>query len=236
MTRLGIVAALCTEARCLDVHSFDAGEICNIDETLSLYICGMGEAHAAQASQALVDAGVDALLSWGFAGALDSQLNAGDLLLPSQILDRDGKHLNVDPAWQDRLHKRFSAHLNIHTGNLIGSDRIVGNDEQRREFRQIYDAIAIDMESSAIAVVATRAGIPFVAIRAVSDMYGTVIPNIAMRAIDSYGRLQLDGILHILGQPQCWFAMWQLGFNARMAKRTLKKAFKLADPGLCAWS
>jgi len=233
MIRLGIATALWAEARCLAQQVSAAGQVRAVGEEVLLCICGMGEERAGQAAQDLLAAGAGALLSWGFAGALDERLKAGELLLPGNIISRDGRRLPTDPAWRQRLHRQLSPHLSIHTGDLADSDSIISGTEQRRQLRQQSDAAAVDMESAAIAIRAERAGVPFMAVRAVSDDGATAIPEIAVRAVDPYGRLHCSGLMRILGQPQCWSALWRLGRDTRAAAMALKKATRLTGPGLC---
>ncbi len=234
MIRLGIATALWTEARCLVQQASAAGQVYAVGEEVLLCICGMGEARAGQASQDLLAAGAGALLSWGFAGALDERLKAGELLLPGNIIGRDGRRFPTDPAWRQRLHRQLSPHLTIHTGDLADSGSVISGAKQRWQLRQQYDATAVDMESAAIALHAERAGVPFVAVRAVSDSGGTAIPEIAVRAVDPYGRLHGSGLMRILGRPQCWPVLWRLGRDARAAAMALKKTTQLTGPGLCA--
>jgi len=194
----------------------------------------MGKVRAEQASQKLLATGANALISWGFAGALAERIKAGDLLLPSNIINRKGHCFPIDPAWCQRLQRQLSPYLNIHNGGLVSSDSVIADDEQRRQMQRQYDAAAVDMESVAIAACAEQAGVPFVAIRAISDTNGIPIPGTVTRAIDPYGRLHCGGLMRLLAQPQYWPLLWRLSRDARAATITLTKTARLAGPSLCA--
>ena len=60
-------------------------------------------------------------MSFGFAGALDSSLRPGDLVLPESV--HAGRPLQVDLGWRDSLRQCLPAHLNVTGGILAASSR-----------------------------------------------------------------------------------------------------------------
>ena len=93
MNVVGIVAALAAEARALGPTKLELGAPRTLADGTRIAVSGIGFAAAARAAQALVDTGVTALASWGMAGGLDPALNAGTILLPSQVISTDGTSL-----------------------------------------------------------------------------------------------------------------------------------------------
>ena len=69
---IGIITALQSEADCLS-RSPKYPDVLN-------FVSGTGSVAAARASSQAIEAGCDMLVSYGYAGALDPALRAGDLL------------------------------------------------------------------------------------------------------------------------------------------------------------
>ena len=67
--------------------------------------------------------------------------------------------------------QRLSIHSpHAHVGLLISGDRFVGGSDQARGIRALLpDAIAVDMESAAVAQVCADYSVPFAAVRSISD-------------------------------------------------------------------
>ena len=73
-TRLGVIAALPFEAACFSSTPVYPGAYQAVTADVYVFCAGMGAHNASQAAQALIAAEVDALVSWGVAGALDPGL------------------------------------------------------------------------------------------------------------------------------------------------------------------
>jgi adenosylhomocysteine nucleosidase len=91
----------------------------------------------------------------------------------------DGLHyrqmLKVDPALLDTA-QQASQNIewpetipNILTGCLVTGDQVIADDAKKQWLRSTFNALAVDMESGAMAQVAFLNKIPWLAIRAVSD-------------------------------------------------------------------
>ena len=86
---IGVVSALKSEASCLMNLRFPIGRVVNIGARTRLCLSGMGDAAAQVAALRLQEYGVNALVSFGVAAALDNRLIPGDLVLPELIVDGD---------------------------------------------------------------------------------------------------------------------------------------------------
>ncbi|UPA17866.1 5'-methylthioadenosine/adenosylhomocysteine nucleosidase [Borrelia puertoricensis] len=70
--------------------------------------------------------------------------------------------------------------INVHIGLILTGDQFIGDKKQLKEIKNNFaDALAVEMESAAIAQVAHTFKIPFIIIRSVSDL-----PNIKDNHID----------------------------------------------------
>jgi adenosylhomocysteine nucleosidase len=237
---VGIVAALPREARCLSEHRGPAGSPHAIGPGVLLVISGIGPVAARAASEALVAAGAGALVSWGVAAGLGSAA-PGALVLadrvvelpdPKQSGDGDSVVIPANASWTDRLAGRLP--LPFLRGSIAGVSRVLSTPAEKREVAS-SGALAADMETAAIARVAQQAGIPWIAIRAVSDGVDHALPRSVIRAINGTGDVQLGrlaaGLAH---HPADALELPRIarGFNA--ALRTLREVAAVAGPTLLA--
>jgi hopanoid-associated phosphorylase len=198
------------------------GEMLHLPEGILVKLSGIGVRRARLASEGLVAKGVAALLSWGSAGGLHNALSPGSLILPEKILSSNQNSFFVDVAWHERLCERLSGHIEFHTGSIIQSPTVLRTPEEKIALFNQCGAIAVDMESAAVAQVALLAGIPFMAIRAVSDPANMTIPPSAMTAIDERGRFRPFRVLQRLARhPQEICPLIRLARTFRVAQTTL---------------
>ena len=83
------------------------------------------------------------------------------------------------PRWPDELAARV--------GDLLTVPTALESPAAKRAAAAATDAVAVDMESAAIAAVAARARVPFVALRVVVDGLDDALPAGAERWIDERG-------------------------------------------------
>ena len=98
------------------------------------------------------------LISSGFAGALDDQLEPGDVLIAENFSTFDAckKHSSV-------------SELRIRTGNLLTVSALIHSSEERTKLAQISRAAAVDMETEFIARVCAEHGVPLLSLRIITD-------------------------------------------------------------------
>ena len=153
------------------------------------------------------------LVSFGLAGGLDPALRPGDLLIPATILDA-GQTWSTDPA--------LNTMLGGCTGHVLrGGGTILATPAQKHAARQA-GAHAVDLESAAVARVATRLGLPFAALRAICDDATRALPRAALIALDNTGRIGFLRIAAaILARPSDIPALIALGRDAARARTAL---------------
>jgi adenosylhomocysteine nucleosidase len=235
VSRLGIVAALPGEARPLTGRRVDPGGRWRSASGVDLQLAGIGPRRAATAAEALLAAGATALASWGSAGALVPDLTAGALLLPRTVVAADGEVLTVDAAWHRRLLECLATHVPVATGLLVEVRAVVASPADKVSLRRRTGAVAVDMESVAIARCACQAGVPFVAVRAVVDGANTAVPGVALAALDGLGRLRpLRLAAGLLRAPRAWPALGELRRSFRHCQATLARVAALAGTDLLA--
>jgi len=100
----------------------------------------------------------DALISTGFAGALDDRLEVGDLVLAKNFSTIE---LN------DKLSSRSD--LAIRAADLLTLPRLIDSSDERNQIARTSGAAAVDMETEFIARACAEHGIPLLSLRVISD-------------------------------------------------------------------
>jgi adenosylhomocysteine nucleosidase len=141
---------------------------------VALAVSGVGSAAAARATEALLTGHRPQwLISAGFSGALQPGLERNEILIGESVGDTTGRRIGVDlqsgpVAWKDMPGARL--------GKLISVDRILRRPEEKRALGQEHGALAVDMESCAVAEVCAHTAARFLAVRVVSDTVDEVLP------------------------------------------------------------
>lgn len=187
---LGIVAALDAEARAVGARTAPPGEAIALGDGAILVRCGIGRGRAGRAAERLLEAGARALLSWGTAAALSPERSAGDIVLPEDVLARDGRRYVVDDAWRQRIAALAGPPMVLHGGTVAETEEVLRDADAKELLRTLSGADIADMESGAIAEVCAAAGAPLLVVRAVSDSARTRIPNCALAAVNADGDLR----------------------------------------------
>lgn len=232
LIRLGIVAALPAEARCL-AGRVSPGERAALGSEGWVQLSGMGRRNAGHAAASLLQSGAGALLSWGIAAGLDPQLRHGTLVLPKAVIALGGRTLAVDAAWHERIYASAAGLFDTSTGNLAESAVLLTSLTEKQALFRRTGAATADMESAAVGETAREAGVPFMVVRAVLDPADRALPSSAVAAMDESGRFQLLRLLKILFRRPTEFAgLFPLGIGLLAARTTLAKVAKLSGPRL----
>lgn len=193
MNSIGIIAALPAEGRLLCRHfglsNPSPHSVQQLSPQLSLYIAGIGPGRARQAARVLLDHGVDGLLSWGCAAALAPDCKPGTLFLPIHIIDAQQQDYSVDSHWHARLSQRLVAAEIPHRHEaLTDSAELLTNRSAKQTLGARTSALLADMESAAIAQLASQHDKPFLCIRAVADNLDIQLAQPIVNLLDEFGR------------------------------------------------
>ncbi|BBK32603.1 adenosylhomocysteine nucleosidase [Stella humosa] len=181
---------------------------------------GPGPDGARQAAGELAARGADWLVSFGYAGGLSPDLAAGDLVVPTAVLDQAGRR------WTCAGLPGFPM-----AGLLLGADRVMASRAEKGGSAGL--AAAVDCESHAVAAVASARGIGFSVVRVVVDAAGMALPAASLVAVDRSGRLRPAALLAaLLRRPGDLPGLLRLAAASRSADRTLTvAALRLARLG-----
>lgn len=215
------------EARCVTPLRLPFNQMIRLGESVAIWLCGMGEEAAREAAEGLRAGGATALMSFGLAGALNSSLRPGDLVLPESI--HADRSLQVDLGWRARLQQRLPGHLNVVGGILAASSQVLTSATAKYELAQVTGACAVDMESGAVAEIAAHAGISFLAVRAISDPVRFSPPSTLLGAVRRDGSADLRRLLPLLLRGSVTLStLLRLAMDSRAACSTLSTVVRCA--------
>lgn len=215
---IAIVVALATERACLAKATGD-----DCAATLLLEQSGPGPVNAAGAARAAAGSGAAALLSFGLAGGLDPGLEPGTVVIPKRIILATGDTLETDSAWRHRIAAALGPGLASDQGALLSVDAPLDTPARKAAAAETTGAVAVDMESGAIAAVAAAAGLPTVAVRVVADGAADSLPPGVERWIDDSGRRRAAPIASAALRPSQWSVLARLARRHRVAQRALTR-------------
>ncbi|MDO9164459.1 MAG: phosphorylase [Methylococcaceae bacterium] len=226
----GFVVALPEELSTLTAKKIVKGCCLFIADDKVVAYSGTGPENARLAAELLVNQGAEKLISWGCAAALDTMLQPGNLVLATQLIDENQALLATDRQWLKSSQQTLQQHLTIQSGGLAESKTLVASGNEKSQLHKKTGAIAVDMESIAVAKVAMHYQIPFLAIRAIADPTSMDLPKAISAALNKQGDIDLSKLLlFILCHPNEIPGLIKLGLHFQAAKNTLKQVAKHLD-------
>ena len=221
---IGIICALPQEAAALTSYHLQRGKPTLIDDKYLVCLSGMGRKNASHAAKALLDHNAEALLSWGFAGGLSSELPCGAIILPRVLLTANAIEYLVDATWHQKTQMQLSKYFVLNIGTLTENNGVVVNPTEKAAKYKQSGAIAVDMESVAIAEIANNARKPCLVVRVVFDDFRTTVPSSILSSMNDRGELNIAKMAQsIMKNPIQFFNIIQLALASFRAKKKLKK-------------
>ena len=219
MTGVGIVTALRIEARALGADSIRRGAGPRAG-TISA-VSGVGCAAAGAAARSLVDAGATALMSFGLAGGLDPSLRVGAVILPIEVISFDGARFPTSSEWREQLTSAVGAEGPVVVGKLLTSAHAIETVAGKARAFRDTGAIAVDMESLAIAAIAAIHRLPFMVVRVIVDTAADELPRAVVAAAGG-GEVRLWRLIGgLLRSPLELPALIRLARRYRVASASL---------------
>jgi adenosylhomocysteine nucleosidase len=172
----------------------------------AVLVCGgIGPVAARRATEAVISLYTPhEIVSVGFAGALDPSLNAGAAFVPQRVVDAGDSSVSI---------------LGTGSGTLVSFGFIAGK-QQKESLAKAYGAQAVDMEAAAVARAAQAHGLPFGAMKAVSDEHDFEMPEMERFIRDGHF-CATSFVAWTAAQPWLWPVAIRLARNSARASRTL---------------
>ena len=128
-----------------------------------LAIAGAGAENARRAARSLHgDARLSGLISIGFAGGLSDTLALGEVILAEEVIE-------------EATGERFPCGLDLlpipmaQRGKLLSVAAVVNSVSEKSALEGRWKALAVDMEAAGVASAAREAGLPFGAVKSITD-------------------------------------------------------------------
>lgn len=153
---------------------------------------GIGKVNAALCTQYIIDKfSPDYIINTGIAGGIAENLKVGDIVVGEKLVQYDfdvtafgyakgylctgiesdkPTYFNSDENLMSKLEKISSEKVNVHKGIIASGDSFISDLERKKEIHNLFNATAVEMEGCAIAQTSNANNIPFVVIRAISDL------------------------------------------------------------------
>lgn len=175
---------------------------------LVLHQCGIGKVNAAIGATALLSRyPLDAVVSTGVAGGADISLRPLDVVAAAATAYHDvycgqevayGQVIGCPPRFEAGALLLAAARkvAGVKTGLTVTGDWFVDSREKMQDILGHFpDALAVDMESAAIAQVCYQRGVPFLSFRIISDV--PLADNKASQYFDFWQRAADDSFLAV---------------------------------------
>jgi hopanoid-associated phosphorylase len=163
------------------------------------------------------------VISFGVAGGLDPALKSGDIVVATEVMAGDARWL-AGLALNDELVARLAlGRRRVVRGGLAGVEQVIGARAGKAALWSETGAAAVDMESHIAAAYAEESGLPFAALRVISDPASRALPAIAMSAIKPNGDIDLRKVLRgVARNPMSLRALVSTGIDFNRALRSLR--------------
>lgn len=218
----GVLVALPEELRTLSKCNIKQGECFSVSDSTLVTVSGSGSDNASKATQLLLNSGAQQLISWGCAGALAPHMEAGDLIIPALILTQDNSQLASDAAWSKLIINSLQPAIKCYDGMLVESVAVISKAREKTELFKQTQALAVDMESAAVARCAQQANIPFIAVRSIVDPAHLDLPNAINHAMTDKGIISIPKLLvYLCSHPQELPSLINTALYFNKARRTL---------------
>lgn len=155
--------------------------LCILTET------GVGKVNASRSTQVLIDKySPDYIFNIGVAGGITKELNVSDVVVANSLIqyDFDITAFNHPIGYVPKVgvyvecdNKLINLALslnknNIKKGIIATADSFCTNESKAKDIHHQFNAIAVEMEGASVGQVCYLCNIPFLVIRAISDVIG----------------------------------------------------------------
>jgi adenosylhomocysteine nucleosidase len=180
---------------------------------------GTGPVRARRATLALLDAHhPDWIISTGFAGALQTGLSVGNIVVANEVVGLEGEPLKIDVGMNTDVGR------GLHVGRTLTVDRMIRTVAEKQALATQTGAIAVDMETLSVATVCRETRTRFMAVRAISDDLSADLPPEVLTLVGETGAVRFGAVVASLWKrPSSIKDMW------RMREHAMNAAEKLAN-------
>ncbi|MBW4056881.1 MAG: phosphorylase [Proteobacteria bacterium] len=196
---------------------------------------GMGFDNAARATEAVIrEERPDLLISVGFCGGIDPELQTGDVVVAKHMVIVAGEGVEEVPVLFSAAGQTFVARqagTRVFSGMFASTPVIMSKTRLAGLLPAKSPFPVVEMESAAIAIIAVENRIPLLALRAVSDPAGEELGFSLDEFCDARMRIRPHRVLlTILRKPRIIPQLIRLARNSRVAAHSLTAAMEQLLP------
>ena len=200
MGRIGIIGAMAQEVHKLKAHmtqvsvrnyaSMEFYQGILMGREAVVVQSGIGKVNAAVCAQILADVfEVSAIVNTGVAGSLDKDINIGDIVISTDVVEHDmdvtplgyrkGQIPGMDLFYFEadeklrelavKVCRKVNPDIRVFEGRINSGDQFISGKDVKDAIVGNFGGCATEMEGAAIGHTAVLNGIPFLVIRAISD-------------------------------------------------------------------
>jgi adenosylhomocysteine nucleosidase len=159
----------------------------------------------------------DLVVSAGYSGSLRDDLEIGDIIVASAVVDENGS--SWPATWPGEV-------VPFRRGRLLTVSRTIGDPNEEKALAARHDVVAVDMETATVAAMCSRHGIPFGCVRAISDDVHTPLSP-ELDAVIVNGRMSpWPLIAGVIRRPRLGVELWRLAKHTRLAADRLASALR----------
>ncbi|SDS61161.1 phosphorylase [Bradyrhizobium canariense] len=175
------------------------------------------------------------VISFGVAGGLDPALKSGDIVVATEVLAGDTRWLAGSALNEELIANIALGRRRVVRGGLAGVEQVIAGIAKKAALWSETGAAAVDMESHIAAAYADEAGLPFAALRVISDPANRALPALARNAIKPNGDIDLRKVLRgVARNPLTLRSLVSTGIDFNRALRSLRgcRGFLMGGEGL----
>jgi len=199
-------------------------------------VCSASDPQQLRALLTVLDpATIRGVISFGVAGGLDPSLKSGDVVVATEVMAGDARWLAGLSLNEQQIAGIALGRRRVVRGSLVGAEEVVAGLSFKAALRSETGAAAVDMESHIAAAYAAENGLPFAALRVISDPATRALPALARNAIKPNGDIDLRKIMRgIARNPRTLRALVSTGIDFNRALKSLRgcRSFLLGNEGL----
>ena len=189
---------------------------------------GYGKVNARKVARELAKK-VDCIVSFGFAGSLDPNLNNGHVIIPKNLVTYNNKQkLKLSQKYRLIIKKRINMTY-LNENDLTSVDEIINDKKIKTQLFNKFNVSSIDMESEAINNISREFQIPFIILRVIFDDTKFSIPEFIKKNTDHKGNVKYTKVLiDLVKEPLQIFEFFKLIKYYCVAKNKLRDTAKKA--------
>lgn len=194
-----------------------AYQSCSGETEVRVILTGVGDVHARKAAHAALEWKPDLCISSGFAGSLRGKYRIGAVCAAREVVELST--IRSLPADEELLRRASVVGAAITERMLTSAEMVLSANGKSRLGRM---GEIVEMESYAVMTEAAAAGIPAIAIRAISDAANENLPLDFSATLDESGNVHPEKIARAVSRaPQKIPALIRLAWNSRLAAKKL---------------